>query len=97
MFGMKFIAVVIIATLFGCAANLFAEPSAQEKTAVLEDLVAEALINNPQIQAAYNNWKAAEHKIKQASSLPDPMASYAYFGKNVETRVGPVLSQNEWK
>lgn len=52
-------------------------------------LIDEALKNNPGVQAAYNQWKAQEYKIKQVSSLPDPMASYTHFGENVETRVGP--------
>ncbi len=55
----------------------------------LDLLINEALENNPGIQAAYSQWQAAAYKVKQATSLPDPMLSYAYFGKNVETRVGP--------
>lgn len=55
----------------------------------LNSLVEEAVRNNPSIQAAYNNWKASEYKVKQAGSLPDPTASYTYFGENIETKVGP--------
>jgi len=55
----------------------------------LDSLIVEALRNNPEIQAAYHNWKAAEHKIKQVTALPDPMLGYGYFGENIETRVGP--------
>lgn len=57
--------------------------------AVLDSLIEEGLENNPRVQAAYNKWQAGEHKVKQVKSLPDPMADYSYFGKNVETRVGP--------
>ncbi len=60
-----------------------------QETLTLGSLIDEALNNNPAIQAAYNEWKAAEYKIKYVKGLPDPMASYAYFGENVETRVGP--------
>lgn len=56
---------------------------------ILNSLITEALNNNPQIQAAYNKWKAAEYKVTQVKTLPDPMASYTYFGESVETRVGP--------
>ncbi len=52
-------------------------------------LIDEALENNPEIQAVYSEWKAQEYKIRQVSSLPDPMAKYGYFGEPVETRVGP--------
>ena len=55
----------------------------------LDSLIDEATDNNPQIQAAYNNWQAAIYKVRQAKSLPDPMASYTYFGESIETRNGP--------
>ena len=57
--------------------------------ATLDSLIAEAVENNPQIQAAYNNWQAATYKVTQAKSLPDPTASYTYFGESIETRNGP--------
>lgn len=62
--------------------------SSQEKD-ILEMLLKEALENNPEIHAAYHNWKAAEYKIIQVKSLPDPIARYTYFGEKIETRVGP--------
>ncbi len=55
----------------------------------LDSLIDEALQNNPQIKAAFNNWKAEEFKIRQVSGLPDPTARYTYFGESVETKVGP--------
>ncbi len=41
----------------------------------LSDLVAEALANNPEIQAAQKSYEAARQRPSQASSLPDPMFS----------------------
>ncbi|MCA9398915.1 MAG: TolC family protein [Candidatus Omnitrophica bacterium] len=55
----------------------------------LDDLIKEAENNNPKIQQAFHTWKAAEYKIKSVKSLPDPMATYGYFGEEVQTRVGP--------
>jgi outer membrane protein TolC len=55
----------------------------------LDSLINEALINNPEIQASYESWKAARYKAKRVSGLPDPMARYTYFGESVETKVGP--------
>lgn len=49
----------------------------------------EAAQNNPALEAAFNNWKAALEKVPQAQSLPDPRFSYSYFIEQVETRVGP--------
>jgi outer membrane protein TolC len=67
---------------------LFTTPVYSEDT-TLNSLIDEALKNNPQIQAAYSNWRAAWYKIKPAQSLPDPMAKYGFFGDSIETRVGP--------
>lgn len=55
----------------------------------LKTLVEEALEKNPEIVAARKKWEAAAQKISQASSYPDPTLSYGYFGRRVETRVGP--------
>ncbi len=41
----------------------------------LNDLVAEALANNPEIKAAQKRYEAARQRPSQASSLPDPMFS----------------------
>lgn len=50
----------------------------------LTDLVAEALANNPEIQAAQKRYEAARQRPSQASSLPDPMFSpgWTSSGKN---------------
>ena len=55
----------------------------------LDTFVSEAIENNPNIQSAYHAWKSAEHKTKSVKSLDDPMATYGYFGEEVQTRVGP--------
>lgn len=55
----------------------------------LDSLIEEAIKSNPEIQRAYNDWKASEYKITQVRSLPDPMARYGFFGESIETRVGP--------
>ena len=41
----------------------------------INDLVAEALANNPEIQAAQKGYEAARKRPSQVSSLPDPMFS----------------------
>ncbi len=55
----------------------------------LADYRAYAALNNPELEAAFNRWKAALEKIPQAKSLPDPRFSYRYFIREIETRVGP--------
>ena len=60
-----------------------------EETVTLDSLIDEALNSNPKIKAVHSEWKAAEYKARYVRGLPDPMASYGYFGESVETRVGP--------
>jgi len=60
-----------------------------QEDSILTELIDEALKNNPQIQVAYNNWKAAQYRVTQVKTLPDPTVRYTYYGENVETRVGP--------
>ncbi len=55
----------------------------------LNDCLAYAALNNPQLEAAFNRWKAALEMITQARTLPDPRFNYGYFIQEVETRVGP--------
>jgi outer membrane protein TolC len=63
--------------------------SQENESPILETLIKEALDNNPKIRQAFNEWKAAEHKIHIVKSLDNPKATFTYFGKNIETRVGP--------
>lgn len=78
------IMLLIISTLL--ISRVFAEDKITES---LQDLISEALNNNPAIQEAHNLWKAAEYKIRSAKGFPDPMVKYGHFGESVETRVGP--------
>jgi len=70
----------------------------------LSDLVAEALANNPEIQAAQKSYEAARQRPSQASSLPDPMFSPgwtsngnplpgAQLGTNPTASIGFMVSQ----
>src|SRR4030042_5844179 len=64
---------IIVAGLFFCLSSVV---FAQELK--LNDLVEEALKNNPEILAAQARAEAAKYKIPQASSLPDPMVMFGY-------------------
>ncbi len=59
----------------------------------LDDLIQEAVENNPEIKAMHDAFRASEQKIKQAVSLQDPMLSAGYFVENPETRVGPQIGK----
>ncbi|MFH1743011.1 MAG: TolC family protein, partial [bacterium] len=55
----------------------------------LSDYLTYAALNNPGLEAAFYRWKAALEQIPQVRALPDPRFNYAYFIREVETRVGP--------
>jgi outer membrane protein TolC len=57
--------------------------------ASLADYLTYAALNAPALEAAFYRWKGALEKIEQARALPDPVFSYTYYIRNVETRVGP--------
>jgi len=59
----------------------------------LPELLSEAFERNPDVRAAQLAWRASIDAIPEATSLPDPMIRFDYFGKNVETRVGPQKSR----
>jgi outer membrane protein TolC len=48
-----------------------------------------AVLNNPGVEATFQNYIAAMERIPQVTALPDPRFSYRYYIQEVETRVGP--------
>ncbi len=55
----------------------------------LSDYLRYASLNNPGLESAFYQWKAALEKVPQVRALPDPRFNYGYFVEQVETRVGP--------
>ncbi|MBI4442584.1 MAG: TolC family protein [Acidobacteria bacterium] len=51
---------------------------AQQPSLRLDELLSEALRNNPEIMAAQKRYEAARQRPTQESSLPDPMVSLGY-------------------
>ncbi|MDD7984362.1 TolC family protein [Lentisphaera marina] len=60
-----------------------------ERDEQLLKLKKEALANNSQIQAAYNNWQSEILQVDTAGDLPDPFVSFTHYFEEVETRTGP--------
>ena len=56
----------------------------------LSGVVEEALQANLALKAARLRWEALQARPKIAGALPDPMITYGYFFRNVETRIGPM-------
>ena len=63
--------------------------SDHEALTMLSGYLAQAAIHNPELEAAFYRWKAALERIPQVRALPDPRFTFAYYIRNVETRVGP--------
>ena len=55
----------------------------------LPDYLRFASLNNAELKAKFEEWKAALEQIPQARALDDPKFTYGYFIEEVETRVGP--------
>jgi len=61
----------------------------QQEHSTLQEILAEAALNNPGLKAAFHQWKAALERIPQVRALPNPQLTFAYFIREIETRVGP--------
>jgi cobalt-zinc-cadmium efflux system outer membrane protein len=64
------------------------KPTLTEQS-TLDDYLRYAALNNAELEAAFNRWKAELEKVPQVRALPDPRFSYGYFIQSVETRTGP--------
>jgi len=61
------------------------------ETSSLADLMLYAMLNNPGVEAAFYDWKAAVENITVARSLPDPMLTFsAELARGVES-LSPAL------
>jgi outer membrane protein TolC len=60
-----------------------------ESLRMLSGYLAEAALQNPELESAFYRWKAALEKVPQVNVPPDPRFTFAYYIESVETRVGP--------
>jgi len=60
----------------------------------LDDFLTYAMLNQPQIEAAYYDWVASVENITVARSLPDPQLTFQADIENVVSSVMPGLMQN---
>ncbi len=52
-----------------------------------------ALENNPQVKAAYEEYRSSAEQIRINRALPDPTVSFAYAISPVQTRLGPQVAK----
>ena len=87
--------VILMLFLFLCAFPLVSQSFGSMKqleiteNSTLYDLLAAAALNNPGLMAAFERWQAALARVPQVKALPNPQISFAYFIREIETRVGP--------
>lgn len=74
----------------GIEYSTLAAPEAIAPTglAELDGYLREAAEQNPGLRAAFEAFAAAYERTAQAETLPDPMLTFGYFLRSVETRVG---------
>ena len=58
----------------------------------LAALIDEALRGNPRVRGAFHEYRAAQSRVPQAASLPNPTLSFTQHIRGPETRVGPQSS-----
>lgn len=80
---------VVVVVFFVTSVWASPQPSDANNLITLQDYLRYASLNNAELQAEFENWKAAVEQVPQAKALPDPRFNYGYFIEEVETRVGP--------
>ena len=76
----------------GIVASLAADTPALPEIVPTSDVdayITYALLNNPGLKAAFQDYTASLERVPQVTALPDPRLSYRHYVQEVQTRVGP--------
>ncbi len=84
---LQFISVVILVSIPSVVISQ--QPEETNDLQILPDYLRLASLNNAELQARFEEWKAALEQVPQAKALDDPKFTYSYFIEEIETRVGP--------
>ncbi len=84
-----FTVVIVIFTFTPCLLSSQQPAVDANNLVTLENYLLYASLNNANLKAMFEQWKATIEEIPQAKSLPDPKFTYGYYIREVETRVGP--------
>ncbi|MDD5458591.1 MAG: TolC family protein [Phycisphaerae bacterium] len=85
---MKTIRYKLLVLILLIPAQIFAQTD-PNTPATLNEYLQIASLNNADLRAKFDAWKAAFEQIIPAGTLPDPQFTYGYYIREVETRVGP--------
>ncbi|MCF7916772.1 MAG: TolC family protein [Candidatus Omnitrophica bacterium] len=61
-----------------------------QEVSYLDDLVQEALDNNPNLKSLEKRWQAKKARILSEKTLPQPEFGFGYYGESIQTKVGPM-------
>ncbi|UCD36921.1 MAG: TolC family protein [Fidelibacterota bacterium] len=83
--------VFLVAAAFSAGSSVWAQPmgSLAHDPASIDELLTAGHASNPELQATYYRWQAAQEEIPARRALPDPTIGYVHYLESVETRVGP--------
>jgi outer membrane protein, heavy metal efflux system len=84
------IKIIVAGLIFCLSSTVFAQELK------LNDLIEEALKNNPEILAAQARAEAAKYKIPQAKSLPDPMVMFGYQNEGWDRYTYGEMQMAQW-
>lgn len=87
---------VISVALCSVVALLFTAGAEGAEELALKPLIEEALKNSPEIQAAEARTSAAQYRIPQAKSLPDPMLMFGYQNEGWERYTYGEMADAQW-
>ena len=71
MISPKIIYILIFIFTSGFSLNLFFQSS--DSTLILDQLIQEMLLQNPELQVSYKQWQVTAAQAPQAGALPDPV------------------------
>ena len=96
---MSIMRVLAVASAIGVAAcSITARAAAQSSSysangdSTLAALITEALERNPSVRQAFLEHRAAQSRVPQAGTLPNPALSFTQHVRGPQTRVGPQMS-----
>ncbi|MEW6418165.1 MAG: TolC family protein [Nitrospirota bacterium] len=87
---------LLIRLIFLVALFLFRTVESPAEDLALQNLIEEALKNNPEVLIAESRWKTSTFKIPQAKSLPDPMFMFGYQNEGFRKYTFGKSEDAEW-
>ena len=96
---MSIMRIMAVASAIGAAAHSIAAGAIAQSSSystngdsTLAALITEALERNPSVQQAFLEHQAAQSRVLQAGTLPNPALSFTQHVRGPQTRVGPQMS-----